>query len=92
MSANLTSDDAAAHREVAFRVTGGGAVTAEELAAVTVALTPIAATTPAATSTVLSGWARAALVEGVGGRPPVSHPDLVQGRFGLGHVGDPHAS
>ncbi len=73
---------------VAFRVTGGGELSAEDLAALTVALTPVGA--PAARPSPRGGgWARAAIIEGIGGRPPASLPDLVQGRFGLGHVGDP---
>jgi hypothetical protein len=60
---------------LAFRVVGGGQPTAEELAALLVALTPVGsgdggerASTPA--------WTRAALLEGVGGRPAASPADL----------------
>ena len=75
-------------------VTGGGEPSPEELAAVVLALTPVVV--PAeegddAPGHVLTGWRRAALLEGVGGRPAVSHPDLVGGRSGLGRVGDPTA-
>lgn len=71
-------------------VTGGGEPPPEELAAIVVALTPVVVdddgTEP---DDVPRGWHRAALIEGVGGRPSASLPDLVGGRFGLGHVGDP---
>ena len=72
-------------------VTGGGEPSPEELAALVIALTPVVVQEsdgedPAGGT---SGWRRAALIEGVGGRAPVSYPDLTGGRFGLGHVGDP---
>ena len=72
-------------------VTGGGVPTPAELAAIVVALTPVVVADQGAVTpdSLPSGWGRAALIEGVGGRPPVSLPDLVSGRFGLGHVGDP---
>ena len=60
---------------LALRVTGGGEPTAQELAALLVTLTPTssdetgAARGPAA-------WTRAALIEGVGGRPPTSLADV----------------
>ena len=70
-------------------VTGGGEPTPEQLAALAIALTPVAGDDgDAAPDNVPRGWRRAALIEGVGGRPSASLPDLVQGRFGLGHVGD----
>jgi hypothetical protein len=79
-------------QQVAFAVTGGGAPSAEELAALTIALTPVAGDDSAPDDgTQASGWRRAALVEGVGGRNAASLPDLISGRMGLGHVGDPHA-
>jgi hypothetical protein len=57
------------------RVVGGGEPTAEELAAVVVALTPTAG---AATHLPRrpSAWRRAAMIEGVGGRPPTRPVDL----------------
>ena len=70
-------------------VTGGGEPTPEQVAALVIALTPVAADGEAAPDDVPRGWRRAALIEGVGGRPSASLPDLVSGRFGLGHVGDP---
>ena len=85
------SSDVEDEREVAFAVTGGGEPSAEELAAITIALTPVAGDDEADDGTQASGWRRAALVEGVGGRNAASLPDLVSGRMGLGHVGDPHA-
>lgn len=76
-------------RTPALVVTGGGEPTPAELAAVVVALTPTQDDDGADPDDVPRGWRRAALIEGVGGRPSASLPDLVQGRFGLGHVGDP---
>jgi hypothetical protein len=75
----------------AIVVTGGGEPTPAELAAIVVALTPVAVADEGAVGpdSRPSGWGRAALIEGVGGRPAVSRPDLVSGRFGLGRVGDP---
>lgn len=71
-------------------VTGGGDPTPEQVAAVVLALTPVAGPSQDdEPDTVPRGWRRAALIEGVGGRPSASRPDLVSGRFGLGHVGDP---
>ena len=72
-------------------VTGGGEPSPEELAALVVALTPVVVAEVAdeMPDTGPRGWRRAALIEGVGGRAPVSYPDLVGGRFGLGHIGDP---
>ncbi len=70
-------------------VTGGGEPSPEELAAIVVALTPVAGTEDDGRDEVPRGWKRAALIEGVGGRPSWALPDLVSGRFGLGHVGDP---
>lgn len=73
-------------------VTGGGTPTSEQLAAVVIALTPVAVPDrDEAPDTVPRGWRRAALIEGVGGRPSASLPDLTSGRFGLGHIGDPTA-
>ena len=69
-------------------VTGGGEPTPEQLAAVVIALTPVAVD-DGDDDNVPRGWRRAALIEGVGGRPSASLPDLVSGRFGLGHIGDP---
>ena len=73
-------------------VTGGGEPSAEELAAIVVALTPVVVEEgdqDGGRDDVPRGWNRAALIEGVGGRPSASLPDLVSGRFGLGHIGDP---
>ena len=73
-------------------VTGGGEPTPEQLAAVVLALTPVAGPDQAPEpDPVPRGWRRAALIEGVGGRPSASLPDLTSGRFGLGHIGDPTA-
>lgn len=70
-------------------VTGGGDPTPEQLAALVIALTPVAGDGDGEPDNVPRGWRRAALIEGVGGRPSASLPDLVSGRFGLGHIGDP---
>lgn len=73
-------------------VTAGGEPTAEQVAALVIALTPVAGPgQDDAQDTIPRGWRRAALIEGVGGRPSVSLPDLTSGRFGLGHIGDPSA-
>ncbi len=67
--------------EPRFAVTGGGEPTEEELAALTVALSEIAASRAeesdaADDDRVTPSWRRAALLEGVGGRPAVSAADL----------------
>lgn len=80
---------------VAWRVVRGGDLSPEEVAAITVALTPVPAVDDDHAADRPhhgpSNWQRAALVVGVGGRPPTSVQDLVGGRFGLGHVGNPTA-
>ena len=92
MSDEATSVD---DRPVAWAVTGGGVPTPAELAAIAIALTPVPAPAvdvpddEATGSRRVANWVRAAIVEGIGGRPPTSMQDLDQGRFGLGHVGDP---
>ena len=69
-----------------YVITGGGTPTTEQLAALTVAMTPVAA--PAEDdgppSGAASAWAHAALMEGVGHRTFVAMPDLAGGRFPLG--------
>lgn len=70
-----------------YVVTGGGTPTPEQLAAVVVALTPVAVDAPAEdapSSGAASNWAHAALMEGVGHRTFVAMPDLAGGRFPLG--------
>ena len=58
-----------------YVVVGGGSPTAEQLAALTVALTPVAV--PAGERTIEpSGWLRAALLEGVGHGPFASPAEL----------------
>ena len=59
----------------ALRVLAGGEPTPEELAAIVVALTP----TGGGNDQRKRGpapWLRAAMIEGVGGRPPTSPADL----------------
>jgi hypothetical protein len=57
-----------------LQVVGGGDPTAEELAAIVVALTPAAGGgTPHAARAAVPAWTAAALAEGVGG-PAISRP------------------
>lgn len=72
-------------------VTGGGVPSDAELAALVVALTPVALTPVAQASTGVEvtrrrdqvpAWARAALLEGVGGRRPTRPSDLSVARGG----------
>ena len=69
-----------------YVVTGGGAPSAEQLAALAVAMTPVAvpAEDDGPSSGAASHWAHAALMEGVGHRTFVAMPDLASGRFPLG--------
>ena len=57
-----------------YVVTGGGEPSAEELAALMVALTPVAG--PAEDDDAAPAWVDAALQEGIGRRPFVSADDL----------------
>lgn len=59
-----------------IEVVGGGAVSAEELAAVVVALTPVGGGDPSPGPAGPPAWARAALLEGVGYRMPTRPSDL----------------
>jgi hypothetical protein len=59
----------------ALRVVAGGQPTPEELAALVVALTPTGGG-DTQTSRGPTPWLRAAMIEGVGGRPPTSPADL----------------
>jgi hypothetical protein len=59
----------------ALRVLAGGQPTPEELAALVVALTPTGGADPQGRSGP-APWLRAAMIEGVGGRPPTSPADL----------------
>jgi hypothetical protein len=72
-AAEATGDHAPAPRYV---VTGGGEPSRDELAAVVVALTPVAVVARDAGPARPPAWTRAALVEGVGHRTLVSAPDL----------------
>ena len=58
-----------------YVVVGGGSPTAEQLAALTVALTPVAVRAVEHTAEP-SGWPRAALLEGVGHGPFASPAEL----------------
>ena len=70
-----------------YVVTGGGTPTAEQLAALAVAMTPVAVAAEADLSVPPAGqpsaWARAAILEGIGHRTFVARPDLAAGRFPL---------
>lgn len=60
-----------------IRIVGGGRPSAEQLAALVVALTPTPPSPAEETAPVREDpWRRAALIEGVGGRPPTSPADL----------------
>jgi hypothetical protein len=62
---------------LALRVIGGGEPTPEELAAVLVALTPASSEDePEPTASSTPAWTRAAMLEGIGGRPAASPADL----------------
>jgi hypothetical protein len=71
-----------------YVVTGGGTPTPEQLAALAVAMTPVAVVDDgdddAPASGARSHWGHAALLEGVGHRTFVAMPDLAGGRFPLG--------
>ncbi len=78
----MTADDQPiAEAPLAFAITGGGAVTAEQLAALTVALTPSGGNRDESTRS--PAWARAARFEAIGHRPFWSAPDIDGGRFAL---------
>lgn len=81
----MTTDDPAPTMP-RYVVTGGGTPTSEQLAAIAVALAPVAVA-PVADDTPPSGarsnWAHAAIYEGLGHRPFVAAPDLAAGRFPL---------
>jgi hypothetical protein len=66
-----------------YVVTAGGTPTPEQLAAVTVALTPVAVVVEddAAPTGGLAPWAHAGLLESIGHRRFVAMPDLAAGRF-----------
>jgi len=69
-----------------YVITGGGTPTPEQLAAVTVALTPVAVAVEDETAAPAGGlapWARAGLLESIGHRRFVAMPDLAAGRFPL---------
>lgn len=68
----MDSDEQAA--PVDLRVVAGGEPTAEEIAALVVALTPSGGHAPEPTGP--APWLRAAMIEGVGGRPPTSPADI----------------
>lgn len=59
-----------------LRVVAGGTPTPEELAAVVVALTPTGGGDPSGPAPGPAPWQRAAMLEGIGGRPATSPADL----------------
>jgi hypothetical protein len=59
-----------------IEVVGGGVVSADELAAVVVALTPVGGGEDTPGPVGPPAWARAALLEGVGHRTPTRPSDL----------------
>jgi hypothetical protein len=61
---------------LALQVVGGGEPTPEELAAVLVALTPAGGDGGGDGGPTTPAWTRAAMLEGVGGRPAASPADL----------------
>jgi hypothetical protein len=67
-------DESATAPPLALRVLAGGEPTDEELAALLVALTPTGDDAPAVEGP--PAWTRAAILEGVGGRPAASPTDL----------------
>lgn len=81
--ADLMADAPDAPRYV---ITGGGTPTPEQLAAVAVALTPVAVAVEAVAVDAgggLAPWARAGLLESIGHRRFVAMPDIAAGRFPL---------
>lgn len=72
-------DAVAAGPPARLEVVAGGDPSDAELAALVIALTPVAAPPPAAGRADVArtpAWARAALLEGVGHRPPIRPSDL----------------
>jgi hypothetical protein len=69
-----------------YVITGGGTPTPEQLAALAVAMTPVAVPEEddGPRSGAVSLWGHAAILEGVGHRTFVAMPDLAAGRFPLG--------
>lgn len=61
---------------VDLRIVGGGEPTPGQLAALVIALTPAGDGGAGAPATAPAPWRRAAVIEGVGGRPPVSPTDI----------------
>lgn len=72
-----TADGAEQDGANRIEVVGGGVATAEQLAAVVVALTPVAGPDEDAAVSDVPAWARAGLLENVGGRRVASRADLV---------------
>jgi hypothetical protein len=69
-------DETSTPPPLALRVVGGGEPTAEELAAILVALTPTGGDGGDERGPTQPAWSRAAMLEGIGGRPAASPADL----------------
>lgn len=67
-----------------YVITGGGTPTPEQLAALTIAMTPVVVEADEPTGPPGGNWASAAIREGVGHRTFVARADLQAGRFPLG--------
>ena len=70
------ADGSPDHETPRYVVAGGGTPTGEQMAAIAVALTPVAVVTDDGTEAEPPAWLRAALHEGVGGRPMATAEDL----------------
>jgi hypothetical protein len=69
-------DETSTPSPLALQLVGGGEPTPEELAAVLVALTPVGGDDGGDGSPATPAWTRAAMLEGIGGRPAASPADL----------------
>lgn len=78
------SDDEKTTDRPRYVITGGGTPTPEQLAALTIAMTPVTIEEEPPTDPPGGNWHSAAIREGVGHRTFVALPDLQHGRFPLG--------
>lgn len=72
------TDVEAGEPATAFAIVAGGTPSAEQVAALTVALSAGASSTPGSGVPTLSAWQEAGLLEGIGFRPFVSVDDVVR--------------
>ena len=84
MSEASVSEQRPAQDTPRYVITGGGSPTPEQLAALAVALTPVAVEGDEPTGPRIADWRSAAIREGVGHRTFVAWADLQGGRFPLG--------